>query len=89
MNTGRKKIEGLNDLHLLREVWSEKKDSEKSFTVDIKQIEDNDYDISLPKYKKFLFKSKEFDDPSVIIDRVLEKEGEISKELSKLRKELK
>ena len=41
---GRRKIE-LDDLVLLRQIWKDKLETDKSFFVDIKEIQDNDYSL--------------------------------------------
>lgn len=48
---GRRKI-AEDDLVLLRQVWKDKLDSDKSFTVNVNDIRDNDYNLSLNTYQK-------------------------------------
>jgi len=48
---GRRKIQA-DDLILLRQSWKEKLDSEQSFSVDVKDIISNNYQLSLSNYLK-------------------------------------
>ena len=48
---GRRKIQA-DDLILLRQSWKEKMNTEKSFTVDVKEIISNNYQLSLSNYLK-------------------------------------
>lgn len=52
---GRRKIE-LDDLVQLRQVWEDKLETDKSFFVDVKEIQDNDYSLALNTYQKKLSK---------------------------------
>ena len=54
---GRRKIE-LDDLVLLRQIWKDKLETNKSFFVDVKEIQDNDYSLALNTYQKKLSISK-------------------------------
>jgi type I restriction enzyme M protein len=48
---GRRKIQA-DDLILLRQSWKEKLDTEKSFSIDVKEIISNNYQLSLGNYLK-------------------------------------
>jgi type I restriction enzyme M protein len=48
---GRRKIQA-DDLIILRQNWKEKLDTEKSFSVDVKDIVSNNYQLSLSNYQK-------------------------------------
>lgn len=48
---GRSAIEK-NDLILLRQIWKDKENSDHSFTVDIKKIQEQNYKLSMDKYRQ-------------------------------------
>ena len=50
--------------------------TEKSFFVDKEEIANNDYDLSLNKYKEMLIEKKEYEDPKVILKRIKDNEKE-------------
>lgn len=58
--------------------------TEKSFFVSKEEIAENDYDLSINKYKEIVIEKKEYDKPEVILKRVLEMESEIQQNLKEL-----
>lgn len=58
--------------------------TEKSFFVSKKEIVENDYDLSINKYKEIVVEKKEYEKPEVILKRVLEMEDEIQQKLKEL-----
>ncbi len=50
----------------------------KCFTVPIKEIEDNEFDLSISKYKEIEYEEVNYDKPEVILDRVIKMEKEIA-----------
>jgi type I restriction enzyme M protein len=60
----------------------------KCFTVPIKEIKDNDFDLSINRYKEIEYEEVSHEKPEKIIEKILEKEREITKELEELKKEL-
>lgn len=58
--------------------------TEKSFFVSKEEIAENDYDLSINKYKEIVIEKKEYDKPEVILKRVLEMENEIQQNLKEL-----
>ncbi|HCC03556.1 MAG TPA: DNA methyltransferase [Clostridiales bacterium] len=62
--------------------------TEKSFFVSKKEIVENDYDLSINKYKEIVVEKKEYEKPEVILKRVLEMEDEIQQKLKELEEML-
>ncbi len=62
----------------------DRKRTEQSFFVSKEEIQNNDYDLSINKYKEIVYEKVEYDKPSVIIERI----DNIDKEVEKLKKEL-
>lgn len=68
---------------------TERKRTEQSFFVDKKDIEDNDYDLSINKYKEVEYVPVEYPPTSEILAELKEIEVEISKGLAELEEMLK
>lgn len=47
-----------------------RKRTQQSFMVPVKEIEGNDYDLSLNRYKEVVHKEVEYDEPKVILQRI-------------------
>ena len=58
--------------------------TEKSFFVPKEEIVENDYDLSINKYKEIIVKKKEYEKPEIILKRVIEMEDEIQQKLKEL-----
>ena len=58
--------------------------TEKSFFVSKDEIVENDYDLSINKYKEIVIEKKEYENPKVILKRVIEMEDEIQQKLKEL-----
>lgn len=58
--------------------------TEKSFFVPKEEIVENDYDLSINKYKEIIIEKKEYENPKVILKRVIEMEDEIQQKLKEL-----
>lgn len=52
----------------------------QSFTVPLKEIQENDYDLSINRYKEIIYEEVAYDEPKVILERI--------RSLSKEREEL-
>lgn len=63
----------------------DRKRTEKSFFVPKEEIVNNDYDLSINKYKEIVYEKVEYDPPEVIIARI----EELSKSIAKNMEELK
>ena len=59
--------------------------TEQSFLVPKQEIVDNDYDLSINKYKKTEYKPVEYPPTSEILQRLDDLENEIQKELAELK----
>ena len=62
----------------------ERKRTEKSFFVTKEEIVENDYDLSINKYKEIVVEKKEYQDPKVILKRVIDMENELQQKLKEL-----
>ena len=58
--------------------------TEKSFFVPKEEIVENDYDLSINKYKEIVVEKKEYEDPKVILKRVIDMENELQQKLKEL-----
>ena len=58
--------------------------TEKSFFVSKEEIIENDYDLSINKYKEIVVEKKEYEDPKVILKRVIDMENELQQKLKEL-----
>lgn len=59
--------------------------TEKSFMVPKQEIIDNGYDLSINKYKKVEYVAVEYPPTSEIMDKILELDSQIAKELQELK----
>ena len=73
--------------HLDKEV--DRKRTEQSFLVDKKEIVDNDYDLSINKYKEVVYEKVEYPPTSEILADIEELNKEINKNLEELKALLK
>ena len=64
----------------------ERERTEQSFFVPKQEIVDNDYDLSINKYKKTVYKPVEYPPTSEILKQIDDIEAEIQKELAELKK---
>jgi type I restriction enzyme M protein len=62
--------------------------TEKSFFVPKEEIKENDYDLSINKYKKIVYEEVEYPHPKEILARINELEFEITKGLVELEEML-
>ena len=60
--------------------------TDQSFFVPKQEIVDNDYDLSINKYKKTVYKPVEYPPTSEIIKQIEEIEADIQRELAELKK---
>ncbi len=56
----------------------------KCFFVPFKEIKENDYDLSISKYKEIEYEEVQYEKPEVIKQKILELESKISKTLEEL-----
>ena len=62
--------------------------TEKSFFVPKEEIVENDYDLSINKYKEIIVEKKEYEAPKVILKRVIDMENELQQKLKELEEML-
>ena len=67
----------------------DRKRTEKSFLVPKQEIVDNEYDLSVNKYKEIEYVKVEYPPTSEIMANIRSLEAEISKEMDELEKLLK
>jgi len=58
--------------------------TEKSFFVSKEEIVENEYDLSINKYKKIILEKKEYEKPEVILKRIIDIENELQQKLKEL-----
>lgn len=63
----------------------ERKRTEQSFLVDKSEIIDNEYDLSVNRYKETVYEKIEYDPPKVILDRLDEIDKTIKQKMEELR----
>ncbi|MGG6440433.1 class I SAM-dependent DNA methyltransferase [Saccharococcus caldoxylosilyticus] len=68
-----------------REAEKERKRTEQSFFVPVEEIRENDYDLSINKYKEIEYEEVEYEAPSVILEKVEALEKEIMQGLQELK----
>lgn len=62
-----------------RDAEGERARTDQSFLVPKAEIADNDYDLSINRYKEVEYEAVEYDPPKVIMARLAELENEITK----------
>lgn len=93
LDNKRQKIEN-NDIPDIVDRWdtldeeNKRKRTDKSFIVPKRDIKENDYDLSINRYKEIEYEEVEYDAPAVILDRIAELENEILNGIGELGKEL-
>ena len=70
--------------HLNQEM--ERKRTEQSFFVPVEEIQKNEYDLSINKYKEVIYEKVEYEPTDVIIGKIDALEADIQKEMSELKK---
>lgn len=60
--------------------------TEQSFFVPVEEIRENDYDLSINKYKEIEYEEVVYDEPKVILERVKKLEKEITEGIDELEK---
>ena len=65
---------------------AERKRTEQSFMVDLDEIVNNDYDLSINKYKEIVYEAVEYPPTEEIISEIEEIENTIQTEMAELKK---
>lgn len=68
-----------------RDAESDRKRTDKSFMVSKQEIVEKDYDLSINKYKEIEYVAVEYPPTSEIMDKIMELDAQIAKELSELK----
>jgi len=71
---------------LVKEV--DRKRTDKSFFVPLKEIHENNYDLSINRYKEVVYEQKQYDKPDVIIRQIEKLDGERKALLEELKEML-
>ncbi len=71
-----------------RDAEGERTRTEQSFLVPKAEIAENDYDLSINRYKEVEYEAVEYDPPKVILGRLAELEEEIAKGRAELERKL-
>ena len=71
------------------ELEKERKRTDKSFLVPKEEIVNNDYDLSINKYKEIIQEKIEYEKPQVILQQIIDMEDEFQKNLKELKELLK
>ena len=72
-----------------RDKEADRSRTDKSFMVPVKEIIDNDYDLSINKYKKVEYVPVEYPSTDEILKQIMELDAEATKQLIELQKMLK
>ena len=68
-----------------REEEMERRRTEKSFMVPVEELKENDYDLSINKYKEIEYDEVEYEEPLEIIKKIEIIEQEIVQGIDKLK----
>lgn len=68
------------------EAEKNRKRTEQSFFVPLEEIQKNDYDLSINKYKEIVYEKVAYDAPEVIIGKIESLEAEIQRDMAELKK---
>lgn len=63
-----------------------KKENKNVVIVDVKDIRDNKYDLSISRYKPIEYEEIEYEAPDVLMDKVLNLEKEIAEDIKSIKK---
>jgi type I restriction enzyme M protein len=67
------------------ETEKERKRTEQSFLVPVEELRENEYDLSINKYKEIEYQEVEYEDSEVIIEKILKLETDIQEGLKELK----
>lgn len=82
-------IDGKGDIPDIVEKYKTKEAGANSMVVSIEDLKNNEYNLSISRYKEVEHQKIKYDDVKKTIDRVLKTEEEISNELKQLRELIK
>ena len=79
-------IDGKGDIPDIIQKFKRREQSDQSILVPFEKIKQSDYNLSISRYKNVKREEVEYAEPKVLIDNVLELEGQIAKNLHELRR---
>ncbi|MEK6959818.1 MAG: class I SAM-dependent DNA methyltransferase [Nanoarchaeota archaeon] len=82
-------IDGKGDIPDIVERFKNKQSGENSIIVSFEDIRSNDYNLSISRYKEVKHEEVVYEKPEAIIERVMKREEEITKELAELKRIIK
>lgn len=71
-----------------RKQETERKRTDQSFMVPVDELKENDYDLSINKYKEIEYDEVVYENPKIIIEKIEKIEKEISLKISDLKKNI-
>ena len=90
LNTSRKKMLGKNDLDVLIDSYKAKKEiKDKSFSVNIDDIEKCDYELAIRRYEQVNYNEVTSENPSILMEKIINNEKDIDLKLDELMEVLK
>lgn len=84
----RDRIDGKGDIPDIIEKFKKREESERSIVVSYEKLKENEYNLSISRYKKVESERIEHSDPKVLIENILSLEEEIAKDLRNLKERL-
>jgi type I restriction enzyme M protein len=75
-----------NDIPDILAKWPNREEGKNSFSVPLKRIQDNGWQLMPARYRRVRMDTVEHDDPSVILTEVIQLEAEIAKRAARLQK---
>ena len=82
-------IDGKGDIPDIIEKFRNKEESKQSFIVPIEKIIENEFSLSISRYKEIEHEEIKYEKPKVLIENVLEEEEKIIKEIDELKRLIK
>lgn len=89
LNANRKPIDGNEIPKLINSILKYKintnfEENERLFTISKSDIENNNYDLSINKYKEAVQEKVDYEDPKIILKRIVDMEEKLKKQLKEL-----
>jgi len=79
-------IDGRGDIPDIIQKFKKREESDQSISVPFEKIKQNDYNLSISRYKKVEREEVEYEDPNTLIDNIIEREREIAESLDELKR---
>ena len=78
-------IDGKGDIPEIIELFGKRQETDQSILVQFEKIKQNDYNLSISRYKTEIHDETTYEEPGVLIEKILQLEEDISKELKQLK----